>query len=122
MRAWGMLQGLLLLLMLAGILLAAALTRSKRSPLQREQARYRNLPWLLALFLPIAMLLALWIKLPYASHADFRFIYPMLVPLLYFASLSWGYRERWHWGRCVALIAPSIGLLSLVWLGALLFY
>jgi hypothetical protein len=116
MAVWGLVNGLLLLLMLAGIAIYTLQQHTLQTPLQYRRSLYKNLPWLLALALPFILLLAYRIKVPLSCNTDFRYIYPVLLPLLYFSAKPWHEAPQLKLARALALSAPLIAFASWIWL------
>lgn len=116
---WGKVNGVLLLAMLVGQVYFAATYRAGLAPPQRWRRLYRAAPWLLAIVFPLLLLLAYRIKVPLSCNTDFRYVYMMLVPLLYVSARVWTRPRQWL-AKALALAAPLIGLLSLFWLAVLL--
>ncbi|BFM19055.1 hypothetical protein [Gilvimarinus japonicus] len=116
---WGIVSGVLLLLMLVGQFYFAAVSNAVLNNGQRLRCVYRALPWLLAIVFPLLLLLAYRIKVPLSCNTDFRYIYMVLVPLVYWSALAFK-RRRAGLAALLAASAPAIGVLSLVWLLLLL--
>ena len=116
MRYWGLTNGVLLLMILTAIavygLQKSALIGGGRPYLL---ALYRILPWLLALIMPFLLLLAYRIKVPLSCNTDFRYIYPVLVPMIFFALRAWT-SKRMVLAKTLSLAAPIIGAASIPWL------
>lgn len=113
---WAKINGLLLLLMLAGVCLYAVQQQLLLSSKEIRRALYKHLPWLLALVFPFLLLLAYRIKVPLSCNTDFRYIYPVLVPLLFFSALAWRSQPQLKCVRVMALGGPLIALSTWFWL------
>jgi hypothetical protein len=112
MAVWGISNGVLLLIMLFGTI-TYYLQRQPR--LNHSVVIYRNLPWVMGLILPFVLLLAYRIKVPLSCNTDFRYIYPVLLPVLFFVFRAWcGSRLRLP--RFMTLAAPLIGLNTFLWI------
>ncbi|MCP8900582.1 hypothetical protein [Gilvimarinus xylanilyticus] len=116
---WGKVNGVLLLAMLVGQIYFAAIYHSTLAASQRWRRLYRAAPWLLAIVFPLLLLLAYRIKVPLSCNTDFRYVYMLLVPLLYVSARVWTRQCQWL-AKALALAAPLIGLLSVFWLAVLL--
>lgn len=114
-RRWAIINGMLLLGVLAGVVIHAIQNQVLMTRTQVVSAGYRCLPWLLGLLFPILALLTFRISSPYSCHADFRLIYPVLLALLFFSSRAWVFFPGRSWIWVPALGAPLIALASLVW-------
>src|SRR5690606_12574739 len=112
MELWSFINGILLLMMLSGIAVYWLQQQPLLTPRQVRYAAYRHLPWLFALVMPFILLLAYRIKVPLSSNTDFRYIYPVLLPLLYFSVKPWQANSGFKLTRTLALSAPLIGILS----------
>lgn len=116
LAVWGSVNGVLLLIMLAGICLYGIQQQTLLTRGEIHRALMRNLPWYLALVLPFLLLLAYRIKVPLSCNTDFRYIYPVLLPLLFFSALAWRAQPQLKCARAMALGAPLIALSSWLWL------
>jgi hypothetical protein len=117
---WGIANGIFLLMMLAGIATYAIQQHAATPTRVWRLSIYKHLPWLLALAMPFILLLAYRIKVPLSCNTDFRYIYPVLLPMLFFSSRVWNYFPRFTLSWLLALGAPLISLSTLVWLVVLL--
>ena len=115
---WGKVCGILLLVMLVGQLYFTAVNNAVLNGRSRLRRVYRALPWLLAMVFPLLLLLAYRIKVPLSCNTDFRYIYMVLVPLVYWSALAFKRRGR-GLATLFALSAPAIGALSVLWLSLL---
>ncbi len=111
MAFWGISNGVLLLVMLFG---AITYYLQRQPRLNHSVAIYRNLPWILGLILPFVLLLAYRIKVPLSCNTDFRYIYPVLLPVLFFVFRAWC-GSRLSLPRLMTLAAPLIGLNTFLW-------
>lgn len=86
---WGITNGIFLLFSLASIVILFL----QKQPYQSLRCFclkcYKQLPWILTLILSLFLLLAYRIKVPLSCNTDFRYIYPALINILFFASLAW---------------------------------
>src|SRR5690606_6059958 len=106
----------LLLMLLAGL---ATYTIQQHTVMTRPQwfaSCYKNLPWLLAVIMPFLLLLAYRIKVPLSCNTDFRYIYPVLLPLLFFSALVWKQFPQFKLSWLLASGAPLIAASTWVWL------
>lgn len=115
-RRWGIINGILLLMLLAGVVVHTIQNQILMTRAEAVSAGYRVLPWLLALLLPIVALLTFRISSPYSCHADFRLIYPMLLVVLFFSARAWVHFPQRSLIWVPALGAPLIALASLPWI------
>lgn len=120
MRVWGITNGILLLVMLGGTVIFYLQQQPQTSTAALKRILYRNAPWLMALVFPFILLLAYRIKVPLSCNTDFRYIYPVLLPILYFVFQAWSSSSRLLLARVMILTAPVIGLSSLMWIYLLL--
>src|SRR5690606_2913468 len=86
LHTWGILNGIFLLMTLTGITLYAVQKGTLMNARSRNIGLYRNIPWIAALIFPFLLLLAYRIKVPLSCNTDFRYIFPVLLPLLYFST------------------------------------
>lgn len=114
-NTWGILNGIFLLMTLLGIILYAVQKGTLMNVRSRNVSLYRNLPWLSALIFPFLLLLAYRIKVPLSCNTDFRYIFPVLLPLLYFSSKVWS-EPGLRLTKFFALGTPLIALLTLPWI------
>lgn len=117
---WGIANGIFLLMMLAGIFVYSLQQHATTPPRVWRLSLYKQLPWLLAIVMPFLLLLAYRIKVPLSCNTDFRYIYPVLLPILFFSSRVWNYFPRFTFSWLLALGTPLISLSTLVWLAILL--
>lgn len=115
---WGKINGVLLLLMLAGQVYYSVTHNAVLNNRARIRGLYRAMPWLLAIVFPLLLLLAYRIKVPLSCNTDFRYVYMMLVPLLYWSAHA--FTRKGFLARLLALAPAAIGLSSIVWLALLL--
>lgn len=119
MAIWGQVNGVLLLVMLVGTLLYFLQQHPYRSWQTFKFTVFKNLPWLLSLIFLLILLLAYRIKAPFACNTDFRYIYPALESIIFFAVVVWREPKKL---RISLWLSTSLGLLSintLVWVTAL---
>lgn len=112
---WGILNGVFLLMTLTGIVLYTVQKGTLLSARSRNIGLYRNIPWIAALIFPFLLLLAYRIKVPLSCNTDFRYIFPVLLPLLYFSAKVWS-EPRLRLTKFFALGTPFITLLTLPWI------
>ncbi|MBY0379043.1 MAG: hypothetical protein K2P99_01440 [Burkholderiales bacterium] len=86
-KLWGTINGVLLLAMLSSIVIYLLQRQPNISMHTIKLNAYKNLPWILLLVFPFILLLAYRIKVPLSCNTDFRYIYPVLVTIVYFSSL-----------------------------------
>ncbi|WP_053982053.1 hypothetical protein [Marinagarivorans algicola] len=86
MTAWGVFNGILLLLMLATLGYCALKTIDDVGWPLIAKSIYKSLPWHLLWVLSLIFLLAYRIKVPLSCNTDFRYIYPLLLSFVYFSS------------------------------------
>ena len=115
MKVWGVVNGLLLMMMLIGTGLYFIQWNTAANPRTIRFALYRNLPWLLGLVLPFLLLLAYRIKVPLSCNTDFRYIYPVLLQLVFFSVLALR-QKGFIVVKTLTLGAPLIGMSSFAWL------
>lgn len=120
MRAWGLINGVLLLIMLSGTFIFYLQKQPYTNMARLKRLLYRQAPWLMALVFPFILLLAYRIKVPLSCNTDFRYIYPVLLPILFFVFQTWSNSSRLLIARSMTLAAPVIGLGSLMWIYFLL--
>lgn len=119
MDYWGIANGVLLLVAIAG---ACIYVLQKQPAIHFPQLKvnlYYYLPWLLTLILPFMFLLAYRIKAPVACNTDFRYIYPVLVSLLFFTALVWREPKKFPIPALLSLAIIFIGGNSFVWIAYL---
>ena len=121
LQTWGVINGLLLLAMLSGAIIFY-LQKQPITPIGSiKRSLYRQAPWVMALIFPFILLLAYRIKVPLSCNTDFRYIYPVLVAILFFVAQSWRQSKQQNlWiPRILTLGAPLIALNSFWWVAAL---
>lgn len=122
LQAWGVINGILLLLALAG---TAIYYLQQQPQLPRRHLRwklYRHAPWVMALIFPFILLLAYRIKVPLSCNTDFRYIYPVLVALLFFIAQAWcklPNQKRLWLPFVLTLGIPLIAINSIWWIALL---
>lgn len=120
MNAWGTINGILLLIALAGTLIFYLQQQPMTSWHKIKQIGYRNAPWIMGLVFPFILLLAYRIKVPLSCNTDFRYIYPVIVAIIFFAAQPWSSNKKLLIPRLLTLGAPLIALNTIVWIGLLL--
>lgn len=120
MELWGIINGVLLLMMIAGTLIFYLQQQPQTSWNKIKRLSYKNAPWIMALVFPFILLLAYRIKVPLSCNTDFRYIYPVIVPILFFALQPWYTQQKLPIARILTLGAPLIGLNSILWIGILI--
>lgn len=111
---WGKINGILLLVFIFSVLSYAVARAGKCVKNSSWERLYRQAPWILSVLFPLVLLLAYRIKVPLSSNTDFRYVYPMLVPLVVIGAMVWehrGYRVL----KILSLAAPVISILSVPW-------
>lgn len=116
MEVWGRINGVLLLIAIAGAIIYFLQMQPNFSCSQVRRVAYRNAPWLIAIFFPLALLLAYRIKVPFSSNTDFRYIYPIILPIIFFTLKSWSSSTQLPIPKIMTLAAPVIGLNSIIWI------
>lgn len=121
LQTWGVINGILLLMMLSGAIIFYLQRQPITSGGSFKRLLYRQAPWVMALVFPFILLLAYRIKVPLSCNTDFRYIYPVLVAILFFVAQSWRQsKQQSLWiPRTLTLGAPLIALNSLWWVAAL---
>lgn len=120
MELWGIINGVLLLMMIAGTFIFYLQQQPQTSWNKIKRLSYKNAPWIMALVFPFILLLAYRIKVPLSCNTDFRYIYPVIVPILFFALQPWYTQQKSPIARILTLGAPLIGLNSILWIGILI--
>lgn len=116
MKYWGISNGLFLLCVLAGTCIYFL---QKQPYIARKDIilnTYKHLPWLLTLVLPFLLLLAYRIKVPLSCNTDFRYIYPVLINIIFFACLVWKKPRAFPIPAALTLGLVLIGASSLLWI------
>ena len=116
MNLWGTINGILLLMMIAGTLIFYLQQQPSTSRRKVKRLCYQHAPWIMALVFPFVLLLAYRIKVPLSCNTDFRYIYPVLVPILFFVFQAWRSSSRLWIARLMTLAAPAIGVSSFMWI------
>lgn len=114
LNIWGILNGIFLLMMLTGIALYAVQQGTLLDARTRYRGLYRNLPWIAAVIMPFVLLLAYRIKVPLSCNTDFRYVYPVLLPLLYLSVKVWN-EPGLRLTKIFAIGTPLIAVLTLPW-------
>lgn len=120
MGLWGHINGVLLLMTITGTLIFYLQRQPQTSWNKIKRISYRNAPWIMALVFPFILLLAYRIKVPLSCNTDFRYIYPVIVPILFFTLQAWYNQQKLPIPRLLTLGAPLIGLNSIFWIGVLI--
>lgn len=115
LRYWGISNGVFLLLALMGTCIYFLQKQPLTSRASFILAAYKNLPWVLTLVLPFILLLAYRIKVPLSCNTDFRYIYPVLINILFFACLAWKKPKALPIPAALTLGLALIGVSSLLW-------
>ncbi|RYY01504.1 MAG: hypothetical protein EOO53_17740 [Gammaproteobacteria bacterium] len=109
LAVWGTVNGIFFLLAFA----ATCIYFLQKQPITTRRtfilSSYKNLPWVLTLILPFLLLLAYRIKVPLSCNTDFRYIYPVLVSMIFFACLIWREPKKFP---IPAVLAASLGLIG----------
>lgn len=116
---WGTLNGIFLLMTILGLVFYMVQKGTIMDSRSSRLALYRKIPWLAGLVLPFLLLLAYRIKVPLSCNTDFRYIFPVLLPFLYFSAKVWiepGLRLT----KFFALGAPLIALSTVPWIGIMI--
>lgn len=119
MDYWGIANGILLLLAVAATGIYILQKQPATNICQFKFIAYRYMPWLLTLSLPLLFLLAYRIKAPVSCNTDFRYIYPMLVSLIFFAALAWREPKKFPIPALLSLSLVVIGSNSFIWIAYL---
>ena len=120
MYFWGISNGILLLLSIAGTLTYVLQRQPNKSILEFKRYCYRNAPWILAIIFPFILLLAYRIKVPLSCNTDFRYIYPIIVAILFFTFHSWKNNRSLIIPKLLTLCTTLIGINTLLWIYLLL--
>lgn len=112
---WGISNGILLLLSLAGIVILFLQKQPYQSVKNFSLNCYKQLPWILTLVLPFFLLLAYRIKAPLSCNTDFRYIYPVLINIIFLAALSWKTPKTFPIPAFLSLGLILIAANSLIW-------
>lgn len=115
LNLWGVLNGIFLLMTLIGIMFYAVQKGTVMDLKSRRVGLYKSIPWLAALVLPFLLLLAYRIKVPLSCNTDFRYIYPVILPILYFSTKVWS-EPGFRLTKFFALGTPLIALSTLPWI------
>lgn len=116
LRLWGLSNGILLLFALIG---GCIYFLQKQPYITRSHAllaSYKILPWILTLVFPFILLLAYRIKVPLSCNTDFRYIYPVLVNVIFFACLVWKEPKKFPIPATLVFSLVLIGANSLFWI------
>jgi len=116
LRLWGLSNGIFLLFTLAGGCIYFLQKQPYTSRSHILLASYKALPWILTLILPFILLLAYRIKIPLSCNTDFRYIYPVLVSIIFFTCLAWKEPRKFPIPAIFTLSLVLIGVNSLLWI------
>jgi hypothetical protein len=103
-------------MLLGGLAMYAVQQNTLMNRQQWFASFYKKLPWFLAVIMPFLLLLAYRIKVPLSCNTDFRYIYPVLLPLLFFSALAWRQFPQFKLSWLLASGAPLIAISTWVWL------
>lgn len=120
MELWGRINGILLLTMIIGTITFYLQKQPSTSWGRLKRLSYRNAPWIMALIFPFILLLAYRIKVPLSCNTDFRYIYPVIAPILFFTLHAWCKPNKLIIPKIFTVSAPLIGLSSSIWIGLLI--
>jgi hypothetical protein len=116
LRLWGLSNGILLLFALAGGCIYFLQKQPYTTRSHALLASYKVLPWILALILPFILLLAYRIKIPLSCNTDFRYIYPVLVNIIFFICLAWKEPKKFPISALFAFSLVLIAANSIFWI------
>lgn len=119
LKYWGISNGILLLFVLAGIAIYFLQEQPFVSRKTLLLSSYKHLPWILTLILPFLLLLAYRIKVPLSCNTDFRYIYPVLTNIIFFACLAWKKPKTFPIPAIFALGLALIAANSVIWISLL---
>jgi hypothetical protein len=116
LRFWGLINGILLLFTLMGGCIYFLQKQPYTTRAHFLLASYKILPWILTLIFPFILLLAYRIKVPLSCNTDFRYIYPVLVSIIFFACLVWKEPKKFPIPAVLVFSAVLIGANSIFWI------
>lgn len=116
LKFWGMSNGVFLLCVLAGTFIYFLQKQPYTTKTTIILNAYKHLPWILTLVLPFLLLLAYRIKVPLSCNTDFRYIYPVLVNIIFFACLAWKKPKQLPLPAALTFGLVLIGASSLFWI------
>jgi len=118
-KHWGIVNGILLLMMLAGIAVYFLQKQPVTNLVTINRAMHKNMPWILSLVFSFILLLAYRIKVPLSCNTDFRYIYPVLISIIFFACLSWKEPKKLPIPALFTLSLVAIAVNTISWINAL---
>ncbi len=116
LRFWGVSNGILLLLALMGSCIYYLQKQPYTTRSHIILASYKVLPWILTLVFPFILLLAYRIKVPLSCNTDFRYIYPVLANIIFFACVAWKEPKKFPIPAALVLSLVLIGANSIFWI------
>lgn len=116
MRYWGISNGIFLLISLGSIAILFLQKQPQQSLKNLSLSIYKQLPWVLTLVLPFFLLVAYRIKVPLSCNTDFRYIYPALINILFFAVLAWKKPKTYPIPAMLSLGLVLIATNSFLWM------
>ncbi|GGY73181.1 hypothetical protein GCM10011613_17810 [Cellvibrio zantedeschiae] len=116
LKYWGVSNGIFLLCALAGTCIYFLQKQPYTTRREMILGAYKYLPWILTLVLPFLLLLAYRIKVPLSCNTDFRYIYPVLINIIFFACLTWKKPKELPIPAVLTLGLGIIGASSLYWI------
>jgi hypothetical protein len=116
LQFWGVSNGILLLLALIGSCIYYLQKQPYTTSTHIILASYKVLPWILTLVFPFVLLLAYRIKVPLSCNTDFRYIYPVLVNIIFFACMVWKEPKKFPIPAVLVLSLVLIGANSIFWI------
>lgn len=116
LKFWGVSNGILLLLALIGSCIYYLQKQPYTTRTHIILASYKVLPWILTLVFPFILLLAYRIKVPLSCNTDFRYIYPVLVNIIFFACIVWKEPKKFPIPAVLVLSLVLIGANSIFWI------
>lgn len=120
LQTWGVVNGVLLLCSIMGLLIYFIQVQPMMKLEQFKVVIYRYAPWILAAIFPFVLLLAYRVKVPLSCNTDFRYIYPVILPCLYFTYQALGRSKRYPIARVLLSLTPLISASTLFWIFVLL--
>lgn len=119
MSLCGISNGIFLLCAVSGMFIFFLQAQASIHKPQIISRIYRYLPWILGIIFPLILLLAYRIKAPFSCNTDFRYIYPVIICLLFVNSFVWKYKSKYPLPAFLSLGAPLIGINTFLWVYAL---
>lgn len=116
MDFWGVANGILLLLAISSTFIYALQKQPAMTLTRFKYNIYKNLPWLFALIFPFIFLLAYRIKVPLSCNTDFRYIYPVLLSMLFFAVLVLREPKKFPIPAFLSISLLLISINTLLWI------